>query len=63
MEPARLWRLRRVATIEGIAPSTWIEGGSPTNAEVEALLGRIEVGFGYVKSCSESGVADRRAVA
>jgi len=40
--PERLEVLRRVATIESIGSSTRIEGSKLSNAEIEALLGRVK---------------------
>lgn len=42
LAPERLAVLRRVATIESIGSSTRIEGSQLTDAQVEALLGRLE---------------------
>lgn len=41
MYPEHLRSLRRVATIESVGSSTRIEGAKLTDAEVEALLGRV----------------------
>lgn len=41
LEPERLRRLRKVATIESVGSSTRIEGASLTDRQVEELLGRI----------------------
>lgn len=41
LSPERLDQLRRVATFESVGSSTRIEGAKLTDAEVEALLGRI----------------------
>lgn len=43
LAPERLFSLRRVATIESIGSSTRIEGSKLSNAEVEALLARLEI--------------------
>ncbi len=43
LAPKRLLALRRVATIEGVASSTCVEGGKLTNAEFGALLSIIRV--------------------
>jgi Fic family protein len=42
LAPERLAVLKRVATIESIGSSTRIEGAKLTDAQVEALLGRLE---------------------
>ena len=42
LAPERLAVLKRVATIESIGSSTRIEGSKLTDAQVEALLGRLE---------------------
>lgn len=42
LEPERLRRLRKVATIESVGSSTRIEGASLTDRQVEELLGRIK---------------------
>ena len=42
LAPDRLGVLKRVATIESIGSSTRIEGAKLTDAQVEALLGRLE---------------------
>lgn len=42
LAPERLAALKRVATIESIGSSTRIEGSKLTDAQVEALLGRLE---------------------
>lgn len=42
LAPERLALLKRVATIESIGSSTRIEGSKLTDAQVEALLGRLE---------------------
>jgi len=42
LAPERLAVLKRVATIESIGSSTRIEGAKVTDAQVEALLGRLE---------------------
>ena len=43
LAPERLLALRHVATIESVASSTRIEGSKLSNAEVQALLGRLKV--------------------
>ena len=43
LAPERLFSLRRVATIESIGSSTRIEGSKLSNAQVEALLARLEI--------------------
>lgn len=43
LAPERLARLRQIATIESIGSSTRIEGSTLSNAEVEQLLGRLEI--------------------
>lgn len=43
LAPERLSALRRVATIESIGSSTRIEGSKLTDAEVERLLGNLEI--------------------
>lgn len=53
--PERLAVLKRVATIESIGSSTRIEGAKLSDAEVEALLGRI--GEGDLVSRDEQEVA------
>lgn len=44
LEPDRLQLLRRVATIESVGSSTRIEGSALSDAEVERLLARLEIG-------------------
>ena len=36
-------QLKKTATIEGIASSTWIEGATLTDLEVESLLASLEI--------------------
>lgn len=43
LAPERLLALRHVATIESIGSSTRIEGSKLSDAEVESLLGRLEI--------------------
>jgi len=43
LAPERLLALRRVATIESVGSSTRIEGSKLTNAQVEALLAKLEI--------------------
>ena len=43
LSPERLSQLRRVATFESVGSSTRIEGAKLTDAQVEALLGRIGI--------------------
>lgn len=43
LAPERLTSLRKVATIESVGSSTRIEGSKLSDAQVEALLGRISV--------------------
>lgn len=43
LAPERLLALRHVATVESVASSTRIEGSKLSNAEVQALLGRLKI--------------------
>lgn len=43
LAPERLLALRQVATVESVASSTRIEGSRLTNAEVQALLGKLKI--------------------
>jgi Fic family protein len=43
LAPERLLALRHVATVESVASSTRIEGSKLTNAEVDALLGKLKI--------------------
>ncbi len=43
LPPERLLALRLVATVESVASSTRIEGSKLTNAEVDALLGKLKI--------------------
>ena len=43
LAPERLLALRHVATVESVASSTRIEGSRLTNAEVQALLGKLKI--------------------
>ncbi|MXY25871.1 MAG: Fic family protein [Acidobacteria bacterium] len=59
LEPERLSRLRRVATIESVGSSTRIEGAKLSDAEVERLLSEVEVGSFATRDEQEvAGYAD-----